>query len=638
MRRKRIINFFLASFLILLNLASLCLFSYTLILYKGFATFYRIYTIIILVYLFILFSYLALRSIIRKTNKLFIISLILIILFTSAEVFGYYYLNKMYKSINQYSSKTTLYYTSLITYNSKIIDYKDLKDKKIGIINDKSDIEGYILPKEVINKLRLKENNKIIEYDSTMELLHNLKNKNIDVAFFSKNYTEMFSSLEGYENIEKETKVLYTYEKEYTKKEEKTKKQTNLTEPFTMLFIGVDSSKDGVTSGYNADVLLLVTFNPKTLSATMTSIPRDMYLKTACSSGKYRRINTVTWGSSSDCAIKTVEKLFDVKIDYYAKVNFFGVVNLVDAVGGIDVDVPYSFCDQNSARSWKSGIVFVYKGWQHLNGEQTLALVRNRHKPNDGSLEGKLMQKSCPNLNEGDRSDYTRGKNQMKALLGIVKAATEIKDPNKIISILDSVQNNFQTNINSDNILSLYDLASSIVLTDSSNLINVSRSQLNGYSMGGKIYDPSNGSYPSVIIPYNGSINDIKNQIKNNLNNSFERTKNISIDINNLYKDEIIGTKAYSQSRIPTLANLSRFSFSELMDYSNTNNLTITFKDIDSDETLNLFNYENYSFYNQSVHADTILEEVGPITIYVKKKKIESPKPKPSMEEIDEGD
>lgn len=74
-----------------------------------------------------------------------------------------------------------------------------------------------------------------------------------------------------------------------------------------MLFIGVDSSKDGVTSGYNADVLLLVTFNPKTLRATLTSVPRDMYLKTACSGNNYRRINTVTWGSSSECAVNTMQ-------------------------------------------------------------------------------------------------------------------------------------------------------------------------------------------------------------------------------------------------------------------------------------------------------------------------------------------
>ena len=71
----------------------------------------------------------------------------------------------------------------------------------------------------------------------------------------------MFYSLEGYENIKDETKVIYTAEKEYKVSNDDDIKGTeaSLTKPFTMLLIGVDSSKDGVTSGYNGDVLLLVT-------------------------------------------------------------------------------------------------------------------------------------------------------------------------------------------------------------------------------------------------------------------------------------------------------------------------------------------------------------------------------------------
>ena len=90
-------------------------------------------------------------------------------------------------------------------------------------------------------------------------------------------------------------------ENKYLSEEDIKNETSSLNKPFTMLFIGVDSSKDGVTSGYNADVLLLATFNPDTLRATLTSIPRDTYIKTACSGKEYRRINTTTWGSSSSC-------------------------------------------------------------------------------------------------------------------------------------------------------------------------------------------------------------------------------------------------------------------------------------------------------------------------------------------------
>ena len=230
------------------------------------------------------------------------------------------YLNKIYKAINSYSDNENMYYTSLVTYNMSLNDYKSLNNNKIGIVNDNTDIEGYILPKEVISNLKLESNNKLVYYDSTIELLYGLKNKDVDCAFFSSNYIDMFSTISDFENIESETKSLYDYSKKYESNEEDIKNEdSSLKKPFTMLLIGVDSSKDGITSGYNADVLLLVSFNPKTLRATITSIPRDMYLQTACSGKNYRRINTTTWGSSSTCAVNTVEKLFGIDIDYYAK-------------------------------------------------------------------------------------------------------------------------------------------------------------------------------------------------------------------------------------------------------------------------------------------------------------------------------
>ena len=427
----------------------------------------------------------------------------------------------------------------------------------------------------------------------------------------------MFYSLEGYENIKEETKVLYKTSKIYDIKEE-TKSESSLTKPFTMLLIGVDSSNDGVTSGYNADVLILATFNPKTLRATMTSVPRDMYLKTACSNGKYRRINTTTWGSSSSCAVQTIEKLFSVDIDYYAKINFKGIVSLVDALGGIDVDVPYSFCDQNSSRNWGNSTVFVNAGKNHLNGEQALALSRNRHKPNDGSKAGKAMANYCPNLKDGTRNDYTRGKNQIKVIMGIVNAATKLKDPNEALDILKTIDKNFQTNIKSDDVMSLYNLGKSILINGSTNLINIQRSQLNGYNAYKYIYDTSSKSYPAVTIPYTGSINDIKELINTNLDKKeLKAIKNISFDINNKYEDELIGNGKYTQSKIPTLKNLSSYSLDNIKTYASNNKLKLKFIDVDTN--IEITNYEGYKFYSQKEHKDTILNQIDTLTIYIKK-------------------
>lgn len=617
----------LSIILILLQLISLGLLGYSLVLYKGVETFYRIYGIIVLLYLLIFISYLLLRSIKKKNKSAFVVPLIMCLLVSIIQFGGYYYLNKIYKTIDSYSDTKNTASSSLITYNKKYKTYKDLNKAKIGVITDSSDIEGYTLPNEIINELNLDKNNTIEKYESTMELLYALKNKEVDAAFFSSNYADMFYSLDGYENIKEETVVLYEKTKKYESKENNSANATaSLNKPFTMLFIGVDSSKDGVTSGYNADVLLLVTFNPKTLRATLTSVPRDMYLKTACSGNNYRRINTVTWGSSSECAVNTMEKLFGTNIDYYAKINFKGVVQLVDAVGGIDVDVPYSFCEQNSSRQWGDNTITVLKGKQHLNGEQALAMSRNRHKPNDGSGAGKQMGKHCASYNEGTRNDYTRGKNQMKVILGIVEAGTKLRDPNQAINVLETIKSNFQTNIKSKDVLSLYNLAKSIVISDNTNLVNIQRSQLSGYNAWHHVYEPSSKSYPAVTIPYTGSINDIKKEIKNNLSTSnYSLIKKTSFDLNNPYTETLVGQGKYSQAKINTLKSMSGYTVDQIKSYASSNNLKLSFININNNQTVNISSWNEYSFHSQKEHKDTILDQISTLTIYVKKKAVVTP-------------
>ena len=625
-KKTRIFKAIVSLLFIVLLLAGCILDGYALFLYEGAETVFRLLGIAITIYFFIFFSYLLLRSIKRGTLS-FIIPIILSLIVIIIEGALFYYLTKVYKSIDNFSDNSALKYTAIVSYDKTLKSEKDLVKKKIGITNDTTDYEGNVLPLEVIKELKLDKNNEIVKYDSTLEELYALKNNKIDAAFFSRNYVDMFYSMEGFEDIEEETVILYEKSKEYKDTEEDIKSEgASLNKPFSMLLIGVDSSKDGVTSGYNADVLLLVTFNPNTLRATLTSVPRDMYLKTACSNGTYRRINTTTWGSSSSCAVQTIENMFDVDIDYYAKVNFKGVVQLVNAVGGIDVIADYSICEQNSSRKWGKNTVYIKEGKQHLNGEQALGFARNRHKPNDGSKTGKAMAKYCASWNKGTRNDYTRGKNQMKVILGIVNAATKINNPNDVVAILDKIKSNFQTNIKSKDLLQLYNLAKSIVVNDTTNLVNVQRMQLSGYNAWGKIYEPASKSYPAVTIPYTGSINDIKKEINANLkNSSASGDKKIKFDINNQYKDKIIGQGSYSSPSIRTLKDLSSSSVSSIKSYASSNGLTLKFIDSSNGKTVNIDSFTDYKFHYQKEHKDTLLDQLKTLTIYVKKKVVSQP-------------
>ena len=110
MKKRRITRTILSLLMILIQLASLVLVSYSIILYKGVETFYRAFGILILLYFFFFFSYLLLRSIKRKGKMSFIVPFLLSLIISASSIVGYYYLHKIYTTIDAYSKKENMYY------------------------------------------------------------------------------------------------------------------------------------------------------------------------------------------------------------------------------------------------------------------------------------------------------------------------------------------------------------------------------------------------------------------------------------------------------------------------------------------------------------------------------------------------
>ena len=219
-----------------------------------------------------------------------------------------------------------------------------------------------------------------------------------------------------------------------------TSKSKRLTEPFTVLVMGVDSTIDGLNKNqaFNGDTLILVTFNPDTLTATMFSIPRDMYVPIACNNNRYAKINSsAAYGSS--CVIRTVQKLTGIDIDYYVKINFRGVVDLVNALGGVTVNVEEPdfdydsahhnmVCEQNSNRSYgKNDLVCMNIGQQTLNGEQALAYARCRH----------LYAVS----------DIARNQHQQDIIEALAIKVRSLKTLDEFQTVIDTVSRNIETNM-----------------------------------------------------------------------------------------------------------------------------------------------------------------------------------------------
>ena len=437
-------------------------FMFSIFRFTGVETFIRYFIIGFLLVLDVLvvFKIISLNKLKTQTKKKkqkvsiksIVYNSILIFLTITYIILGFN-LNNIYSYFTKLNKNIT-YSTSLVTLvETEDIDFIALKGAKIGILSDTTSQDGYILAKEIIKSENLDKNNELVSFDSYQEMITALYEKQVDYIFLPTNYADIFSTTEGFEDVGTRLKTITTTEKESTKEDAQllgTSK--DVSEPFTILLIGIDSTVDGLkqADSFNGDSLMLITFNPKTMNATMLSIPRDSYVPIACFNGKYENKITHSAARGTSCVINTIEDFLDVEIDYYMKINFTGVVDLVDALGGIEVDVPYSFCEQNSKREFGDKMVYVTKGYQTLNGEQALAFSRNR-KTN--------AQYCSKEWTQGVRDDFVRANNQqtvVQAILDKMKGFTSI---DRLKAVLDVISNNLDTNMSEETILSFYNVA-----------------------------------------------------------------------------------------------------------------------------------------------------------------------------------
>jgi len=189
---------------------------------------------------------------------------------------------------------------------------------------------------------------------------------------------------------------------------------------FSVLLAGVDGG--ALLEEGRTDSLMVATFNKESRQVTLVSIPRDAYVDIVTTDGEFKdKINHAYSYGGIDTTIATVENLFDIPIDYYATINFDGIEDLVDAVGGVEVDVLIPI----SGRA--TGNVELEPGVQTLNGQEALAYAR--------------MRKDDP---EGD---VGRAKRQQQVLEAIINEATTINSFAKLNRIMNAVGNNIRTNM-----------------------------------------------------------------------------------------------------------------------------------------------------------------------------------------------
>lgn len=355
---------------------------------------------------------------------------------------------------------------------SKIKASDDFKNYKIGYV--KSDTNGTSFAKEVL-KDEGKSNVKSKTYDTYKEVYEALENKKIDMMPITS-YAQGKLQEESI-SYEKKTKVLFEKKREM-KSVASGNKDINK-DPFVVFISGVDLTSSDINATGSSDVNILLAVNPKTKRVLMQSIPRDLWAEIPCAGNKHTKLTYAGAIGGANCSIEAIQQYFDVNIDYYAKINFQGVQDLVDALGGITVYSDTSYC----------GGEFCYKeGLNDVNGEEALMFSRLR----------KMLAKG----------DVGRGIHQMEVVRGVVNKFLETPSMDHLNSLLGAVENNFTANLESK------DLSKALQLLIS---LKDTIGNMESYSIEGDFEwttDETSGEYLYYYFPKEGQTELVKDRIQ----------------------------------------------------------------------------------------------------------------------------
>lgn len=201
------------------------------------------------------------------------------------------------------------------------------------------------------------------------------------------------------------------------------------TKPLTILLMGVDTGSGSRVDPWegNSDTMILLTVNPETNKTTMMSLERDILTKiTEGGETVEAKLNAAYANGGAKLAISTIQKLMDIHIDRYMMINMQGLVQLVDAVGGIDVNNTFDFpiSIEENEPEYKATIE---PGKQHINGDQALVYARMRYQDPEG--------------------DYGRQRRQREVIQKVVKKVLSLNSVSHYQAILKAISDNMQTNV-----------------------------------------------------------------------------------------------------------------------------------------------------------------------------------------------
>lgn len=315
---------------------------------------------------------------------------------------------------NEYKTEN---YGIYVLKSSNYENIVDLENKSIAHLELKKNAGLNKMVDKITKKIEFKSKT----YDDIYSMVSDLIGEKIEGIILEEAQVEILKE-ENYNEYEL-LKSIYGDAIELSIK--KNKSNIDITKDSYNIYISGIDTYGNITNVSRSDVNILATVNPLKKEILLINIPRDYYVKLHSFNEYDKLTHAGIYGI--DESISTIEDLLDTKINYYVKVNFTSLIDIVDALDGIVVNSNYSFTTVD-------GYSFK-KGTNYLDGKEALSFARERKA-----------------FKEGDR---IRGENQQLILTSIINKATSTKIITNYTEILKAVKGKFITNIKDEEITKL---------------------------------------------------------------------------------------------------------------------------------------------------------------------------------------
>lgn len=399
-------------FALLAGIASYTMYAHNILAFRHVNVIYT--AVLVVVFLVCL-----LLTLFKKGKHLVTVLLVLFSIVVGVSLFAFKSLVDVADNINKTASYSEIEMKVVVPANSSISDVSELTNVQAPTSADESNINALIANIKSEKGVELT----VDPVDSYQSAYENLINGSSQAMVLNSAYSSLLEL--SYNDYESNLKTIYTYK--IKKAIEDTTKTTDKN-VFNIYISGIDTS-GAVSTVSRSDVNLILTVNMNTHKILMTTTPRDSYVRIP--DGGADQYDKLTHAGiySIETSVKTLENIYDIPINYYARLNFTSFVKLINALGGVTVYNDQAFTSLHGNYNFGVGNINL------TSGEEALGFVRERY-----SLE---------------HGDYDRGNNQLKVIQAIVEKLTSFQSVSNYSDVISTLQDSIQTNMPLNTMMSL---------------------------------------------------------------------------------------------------------------------------------------------------------------------------------------